>query len=810
MTPSTQANNRWMTKKLELVLIVVGILLMFTAAKTAFDDFIYDLTLNVAEVQNEDHVVIIEVDDKSLAHLGAWPWSRSVHADLVNIVSLSQPAAIGFDIIFLDRNNTDGGDDKFAAALATAGNVILPIAPSSNAGVINGELIPIPEFASKAAGLGHIDYEIETDGTIRRVYLYAGYKSAHWPSFGLALANLANPTNSFPSSADQIGDFWVRQYPMLVNFHNASLGFTKYSYVDVLQGAVPPELFVDKVVLVGINAAAMGDKYITPVSHSHQAMTGVEINAYHTNDLINQAEVHVLSGLELWVIYTALLIASFIVLKRTPLEQLLRVLLLLLIADLAFCYAIYVWFMYWFPPATIIGGQVCIYAVLALLRSQDLTQEVGELHHDLVHDRVTGLANEAGLLAFLRGKIETTSPQALQLMTIRFGKFKGINDLLGSDAGDTLLNLAKQRIEELLPNALFKARYHGSEFSICLPAENDVAAVKKQGAALLNVLQQPFVVHNEHFRLPVNIGVSTFPTDATDVKSLRDATQSALHRSQEVSEPNICIYSHDIKQKLLERAKLESDLAQALTNNEIEIYYQPQVESNSGRIVGAEALARWNHKSLGLVSPDVFIPVAESTGLIIEIGTWILRQACLQAKKIQDEGNKDFRIAVNLSSLQFAYTGLVDEVKSALKNANLAPQFLELELTESCVVDDIKSAIETLNQLKAIGVGLSIDDFGTGYSSLSYLKHFPMDRIKIDRSFVNEINSSKNAQEIALAIISMAHSLNMEVIAEGIETQEQQLFMSEHKVQELQGFYFGRPLQVDKLESLMKQHNEVS
>lgn len=465
---------------------------------------------------------------------------------------------------------------------------------------------------------------------------------------------------------------------------------------------------------------------------------------------------------------------------------------------------------FWFSPVVLLASQCLVYALFILVKSDQLFSEVTALNHNLVHDRVTSLANEQGLNNILKRITKSVDEPAFHLFTIKFGKFKGINDLLGTEAGNELLIAAKQQLQSLFPNALAMARYHGAEFSICMPVTNDENEVKNIGNAILSAFSKPFIIREQRFKLPVCIGVASFPSDASHRMSLLDATESALHRALEKNESNICVYSHDIKLKLKERAKLESDLAKALDEGEIDIFYQPQVEATSSNIIGAEALARWHHPEFGMISPDIFIPIAESTGLIIEIGNWILCKACERAKKIQQDGNPSFRIAVNLSSIQFAHSRLIEEVESALATSGLAAEFLELELTESCVVDDINAAVTTLNQLKKIGVSLSIDDFGTGYSSLSYLKHFPMDRIKIDRSFVSGINDGQNNQEITLAIIAMASSLNMKVIAEGIETPEQQSFLSENKVDELQGFYFGRPLPVDQLESLLASKRQPS
>lgn len=804
-------HTQWRDYQLHLIILGLGLVLLFSPAKTTVEQLIYDLVLNTQIKQNNNHVAVITIDDKSINQIGQWPWGRDTHADLLSILASSNTKAIGFDVIFSGASRYPQDDELFSAQLKKSNNVVLAVAPSGSTPFATAEyeLLPTPLLAKNAAILGHVDFELDSDGTIRKVFLNAGYKETKWPSFGLALASLHDETVNAIDSDVALGNGWVRKNPRLLSYQQVKGGIDSYSYVDVLNGTVDLTKLNDKVILIGMTASAMGDRFITPTSPSHSTTPGVFINAHLVNDILNKTEVIPLPKLLLNIIYGINALLVFFVFFKVKLNLMLPVLMAFIVIDTLATILLYNLIAYWFSPIVLIASQCLIYALFILVKSDQLFSEVSTLNHNLVHDRVTSLANELGLNNKLKKLTKSVDEPAFHLFTIKFGKFKGINDLLGTEAGDELLLTAKEQLQTLFPNAVAMARYHGAEFSICIPVTRNKNEIEDIGNSILTAFSKPFLIRDQLFKLPVCIGVASFPSDATHRLSLLDATESALHRALEKNESNMCVYSHDIKLKLKERAKLESDLAKALDEGEIDIFYQPQVDASTSKIVGAEALARWHHPELGMISPDVFIPIAESTGLIIDIGNWILCKACKRAKKIQNNGNPTFRIAVNLSSIQFAHSRLIEEVEAALSSSGLAPEFLELELTESCVVDDINAAVTTLNQLKKIGISLSIDDFGTGYSSLSYLKHFPMDRIKIDRSFVSGINDGQNNQEITLAIIAMANSLNMKVIAEGIETPEQQSFLSENKVDELQGFYFGKPVPVDQLEALLASKTQT-
>lgn len=305
---------------------------------------------------------------------------------------------------------------------------------------------------------------------------------------------------------------------------------------------------------------------------------------------------------------------------------------------------------------------------------------------------------------------------------------------------------------------------------------------------------RPFALDTQEFHLTASIGISTYPADSEDLQSLLKNADVAMYRAKELGKNNFQFYSAQMNIHTLERLALESSLRGALERNEFVLHYQPKVDIRSGRIIGMEALVRWQHPTKGLIPPMQFIPLAEETGLIVPIGEWVLRTACARNKSWQEQGLPPLCIAVNLSARQFTYENLLKDVARVLNETGLDAAFLELEITESMVMHDPEHAIELLNKLKTMGISISIDDFGTGYSSLSYLKRFPIDSVKIDRSFIKDLPLDGDDAAITQAIIAMAHGLKLKVIAEGAETGEQLSFLRAHECDVMQGYYFSKPL----------------
>jgi EAL domain-containing protein (putative c-di-GMP-specific phosphodiesterase class I) len=315
----------------------------------------------------------------------------------------------------------------------------------------------------------------------------------------------------------------------------------------------------------------------------------------------------------------------------------------------------------------------------------------------------------------------------------------------------------------------------------------------------MNVMTAEFVVQGRSLGISCSVGIGVFPEHGTDSETLIKNADAAMYSAKERGCNNFQFFTKDMNAKAVERLTLESGLRLALDKKELFLVYQPQIEIATGRIIGLEALLRWQHPELGLVPPDKFIRIAENSGLIMPIGEWVLRTACFQTRKWQDEGLLAVSVAVNVSAVQFRQSGFSELIRRVLHETGLAPQYLELELTESLLLSNEDVMLSVLQELKVLGLKLAIDDFGTGYSSLSYLRQFPVGKLKIDRSFIRDIAVNPDDAAITTAIISMAKSLNLKVIAEGVENEAQMSFLGAHQCDEIQGYYFSKPLAVDKV-----------
>jgi diguanylate cyclase (GGDEF)-like protein/PAS domain S-box-containing protein len=430
------------------------------------------------------------------------------------------------------------------------------------------------------------------------------------------------------------------------------------------------------------------------------------------------------------------------------------------------------------------------------------------------YDSLTGLPNrllfskyvEQAIFAAMRAKSKVA------LLYIGVDRFKRINDTLGHHVGDTLLKMIGTCLADsirrsdifgkfVLPREpeLIVSRLTGDEFSILLTGICEEESISRVARRILEMLKKPFSVGGQEMNISCSIGISISPGDTEDVETLLKNADVAMAYAKQDGGNTFKFFAHDMNIRATERLNLEIDLKKALERDEFVLFYQPQIDLHTGKIAGVEALIRWQHPEHGLVAPFKFIPIAEESGLIVPIGAWVLKEACRQACLWQEAGLAPIRMGVNISSYQFRQGGLVPLVKQALAESGLSPSLLELELTESCIMQDIEATIITLVQLKDLGVTLSVDDFGTGYSSMNYLKRFPLDTLKIDRSFVMDITTDPNDAAIISAIIALAKSLGLKTIAEGVETQEQLQFIRQHLCDEVQGFFISKPLPADEV-----------
>lgn len=424
-------------------------------------------------------------------------------------------------------------------------------------------------------------------------------------------------------------------------------------------------------------------------------------------------------------------------------------------------------------------------------------------------DALTGLPNRDLFQHRLRQVLADTqrSGQQAGLLVLDLDRFKVINDTLGHATGDLLIRQIAERLLGALGPADHIARIGGDSFAVIRPRLAETEEAVSLAASLLSALGAPLVVEGHELFVSASIGYAVYPADGDEPVALNRNAETAMYRAKE--HRNFAMrYQSAMGEAALERLSLESQLHKALDRGEFLLHYQPQVDLRTGRVVGAEALIRWKHPELDLVSPARFIPLAEETGLILPMTDWAIRTACEQAKAWQDLGLGPIRVAVNLSGSYFRQPNVAERVQAMLAELDLCASTLDLELTESIFMGDLDTTLATLKALREMGVTVSIDDFGTGYSSLSYLKRFPIGMLKIDQSFVRDVPRDADSAAIVQTIILLAHSLNMGVIAEGVETAEQQAFLDGLGCDEVQGFHISRPLSVEALTHLLRHEHE--
>lgn len=804
-----------------MICLLVPLLLLNNTYIARWNWIVYDSMHAWLIHEASEQVVIVAIDDHSLQQLGRWPWSREVHTRFLQQTQTLGVKAIGFDILF-PEHETDAVDQAFADEIRKMGRVVLAVAPEVDTqGGITSESLPIPVLAAAAYSMGHVDYELEIDGICRAVYLYAGLGNAHWPAFSYAVyltafqkqperksdvkPEIKSDAKTVPASATG----WVREQPLYIPFLADPGAIRHVSFADVLHGRADA-IIQGKILLVGATATGLGDHLSTPVSGEHRRMSGVEVNAHLIEALIQQRPLEYAS-LAVQIIYTLSVTLLFSValyffgLSRAPLLFFACVVLALVITFVSLQFL-----RLWMPPFSALLGAAVAYFVWGW-RSQTVVQgELLHLNKTLLHqgehDPISCLPNRTMLEKTLNQSMihAKLSGCLVSVYIINPGYLRAINDQLGFKAGDELLNKVAQRIQRVLGDGAVVAKING-EFAVVQDAAHELR-IQHVGGRLLQVLQQPFEWDNKDYYLPPSIGVSVFPADGLTSDMLINHAFTAMHRAKADRKRGLLFFSQQMKQELVQRSELESDLRNALVNAEFEVYYQPKVSATDRTIIGAEALLRWHHPIRGMIPPTEFIPLAETQGLIIvEIGAWVLRQACQQTKIWHDAGYPFFHIAVNASAVQLTESDFSAVLHTILDETGLNPQSLEIEVTETSLMTDVELTISVLEQIKMLGVAIAVDDFGTGYSSLNYLNMFPVDYLKIDRAFVKDLGTSSDSKDITLSILNMAHRLHLQVVAEGVETEAQATFMQENACEYLQGYLFGKPVPADEFSVLLSQ-----
>ena len=465
----------------------------------------------------------------------------------------------------------------------------------------------------------------------------------------------------------------------------------------------------------------------------------------------------------------------------------------------------------WTILAAVLGGMAAVYLAMQLmlaryhrlLREQERERAAQEerIRYQAYHDSLTGLPNRASFAEHLDEAMRRAKRAGwpLALLFLDLDNFKRVNDSLGHDAGDRLLRVAAERIRRAVREADMLFRMGGDEFTVLLEDVRGPEEAAMVSSRVLEAMAEPLQLQHHEISVTASIGIALYPRDDVVAERLLKSADTAMYRAKELGRNRYAFFAPEMNERVESQILVEAALRRGLKNHEFVLHFQPRVSVASGRATGAEALLRWRHPEWGLVEPARFVPLLEETGMVVPVGAWVLAEACRQARSWQDAGLPPLRVSVNLSSRQFRSETLLESVSEALRASRLQPQMLELELTESLLVENVEHAMGVMGKLKAIGTAISIDDFGTGYSSLGYLKRFPIDSLKIDKSFVRDIATSPKDAAIVKAISALARSLGIGLIAEGVEEAWQAEFLRGRHCTEMQGFLFSRALPPEQM-----------
>ncbi|HEB49589.1 MAG TPA: EAL domain-containing protein [Desulfobulbus sp.] len=938
-----EKREKYQGRPLLFSLLLTAVLLLLTSAHLVrrWDCTLYDLASPLFHRPAPPDIVILAIDEHSLARLGRWPWPRRIHARVVDKLSLCATKGVGLDILFVEPS-PDGSDDQLLArAIRRNGHVILPVVnETAKAGGPIKLTRPLPEIAGAAAGLGHVDVELDPDGIVRRTFLKAGPGRADLPAFALAMllphaqemaGNLPGLRN--PDPARTTPGTWVRDYQVLIPFAGPPGHFRRISLADFLDPSFDTSVLKDAYVLVGVTAPGLGDSLATPVSGNGVPMPGVELNANILDTIrTGQAILPMTMPMQL-ALGCALVLLSFLLYPRLQPRSSLAAVILLLALTLLATGLLLRWQHLWFPP---VATLVCLvlgyllwtwrrleWTVTALAREKEQAlvtlQSIGDgviridregrvrylnpmaeqltacscgeahgrplaelvqlsderhgrdlgplfdrcrqadrpatvqvdarlanrdgreyivhvsagtirarrqgtsgvvlgisdltetrsmaerLAFQTTHDPLTGLPNRVLLKDRLGQAISRAGHrrQRVAVYHVDLDSFKKANDLLGHAGADQLLQEAATRLQDAAGPEMTVSRLAGDEFVILQEELSGRDRVEEMAKELLASLRRPFVIEGQTIRLSASIGISLFPDHGTGIDELLRNADIAMSHVKETSGNDVQVFTGRMQDWLQERLELEKNLRLALENDELELYYQPQIRLSDGRLMGVEALLRWQTRDGRHISPARFIPIAEESDLILAIGRWVLEKACRQAKEWQDAGYPPITMAVNISPRQFLQKDYLDLIVGILEKTGMPARYLELEITENTIIRHLEHSSRFIQGFRELGGTVSIDDFGTGYSSLSYLKQFPVDHLKIDRFFVRDIAVAPEDAAITRAVIAMAHGLDLSVVAEGVETQEQLAKLLDQECDKVQGYLLAKPMTAREMTVLL-------
>jgi len=772
----------------------------------------------------DDRIVIVAIDDASIRKIGRFPWSRDRYGQVLQKLSQAQASVIGFDILWSEASPAD---KQLAEAIEQNQRVVLSMAWDKT----GQTLFPVAAISNASVAIGHILKREDADGIVRQIDL----QIQDIPSFSVSILQTYDLTTAAVTPLPDL------KQPLAINWTKSAKNIPHFSFSDVIDGNVSPSAFYNKIVLVGVTASGI-DNLATPFDRNPPA-SGVHLQAMILQNLLQKS---FLSGVPKHNIWSFALLGSLIISLILPRRN-------LWIGSVSASLLSGLWLItafvsfsanYWIEVAIPIlmfmltGFAITMQERFQMQRSLRIAD--AQIRYEATHDHLTGLFNRPLIedrLQNLLNQKDLSTPDLpikigslkslLAILWINLNQFKNINDVFGHPIGNLLLIEVSQCLRNSVPITASIARLGGAEFVILLENLENKQPVIDVAKRIHKRLQEPFLIQGNELEIAANIGIKFHQVDSIsddhhypDLVSpetlLRDA-DTAMFYAKKLGNSYSKVFDISMRERVLERLQLEKDLRRAVAltqvannqhNQEFLIYYQPIVSLHNMQIVGLEALIRWQHPERGLVSPACFIPIAEDTGMIIPIGDWVMRNACLQIKSWHQRfaKAKDITVSVNLSPKQLAQDDVLEKCLNILTQTNLSPQYLKIELTESSIMENPNFALSILNKMRQIGIQIYIDDFGTGYSSLAYLHKFPFDGLKIDRAFVNNMHPDTNGMEVLQAIVILAQSVNAHIVAEGIESLDQLNCLQDllNKEGDGQGFFLFRPLDVAAIEAIFQ------
>jgi diguanylate cyclase (GGDEF)-like protein len=795
----------------------------------AFDLFIQ---LRPAEPVDE-RIIIVGVQESDIRYLGNWPASDRVLAKILRKIRDQKPKVIGLDL-YRDIPVSDGYAE-LEQVFKTTPNLI-GIEKS-----IGDRFSPVinPPPALKALGqVSANDIIIDPDGRLRRALLYPMPEGNEGlPSLGLAIAlrylkdqGIEPPSESkylqlgktifSPLESTDGGYIHIDAggYQVLMNYHGSYQKFLHISIEDILENRIDPQLMRDRIVLIGPQASSLNDVFYTPYSSNFitapAQISGVEFQANIVKLILgavldNRPLFKVWSDIweELWIAAWAIAGSAIIWIFST--RRLISLTGVVISCTGFLVGGSYLLFLsgWWIPVApalyTYIGSMLVMQSYMYIARLRELNSALSDsielLAHDASHDALTGLPNRNLFMDRVEHAIKYSKRHSNYLFAIFFidlDRFKMINDSLGHSVGDLFLQAIAEILQGCLRSIDTVARLGGDEFTILVDDIQDVAEALVVADRILNKFLSPIIIKGEAIFPSASIGIVISTSDYDNCADLLRDADIAMYRAKSLGKGRYTLFDQQMYEQTLRLTQLESELHYALEHQEFELYYQPIISLETDKLSGFEALIRWKNPKRGFISPIEFIPLAEDTGLIIEIGDWVLQEACQQLKtwlhKYPEAAN--LKMSINLASHQIREPDLLDKLDVILAETGVDGGSIRLEITESTLMDQGEQTINKLAQLRARNIQLSIDDFGQGYSSLSYLHRFPINILKIDRAFVNQMTDGGENIEIVRTISMLAHTLNMSVVAEGVETVQQVEILKKLGCEFGQGYLFSRPL----------------